>query len=64
MMNKKLLIIFLLMICFVLIVNVISFINDIPGSKYGIYLNTFNIMSILIEFKLFCILNKAIDEEK
>lgn len=63
-MNKNFFIIFLFMICFVLIENIISFLNDIPGLKQGIYLNVFNVMSLLIEFKLFRVLNKSIDGKK
>ncbi len=59
--NIKLLIFFLTIICIVLVVNVISFINGIPGSTYGIYLNMFNIISLFVEIMLFNILNKSSD---
>jgi hypothetical protein len=62
--SKKILIFFLTIICFVLMVNIVSFLNDIPGSVYGIYLNVFNITSLLIETVLFYILNKVPDNKE
>lgn len=62
-MKKIVLICFLLNLILILVINIFAFVYGIHGTKYGMYLNTFNIIEITIQFVLNSLLNK-LDKEK
>lgn len=57
-MKKAIFICFFLNLIIILVVNGLAFVYRIHGTEYGMYLNTFNIMELTIQFVLYCILNK------